>query len=32
MKPAGSGELEPLLAKQLAYFRALGLDYEDPII
>jgi SAM-dependent methyltransferase len=32
MKPAGSDELEPLLAEQLAYFRALGLDYEDPAI
>ena len=32
MKPAGSDELEPLLAEQLAYYRALGLDYEDPTI
>src|ERR671937_3148742 len=29
MKPAESDELEPLLAEQLAYFRALGLDYGD---
>jgi SAM-dependent methyltransferase len=32
MTPAGSDELEPLLAEQLAYYRALGLDYEDPTI
>jgi SAM-dependent methyltransferase len=32
MKPAGSDELEPLLAEQLAYYRALGLGYEDPTI
>ena len=32
MKPAGSDELEPLLAEQLAYYRALGLGDEDPTI
>ena len=30
MKPAGPDELEPLLAEQVAYYRALGLGYEDP--
>jgi demethylmenaquinone methyltransferase/2-methoxy-6-polyprenyl-1,4-benzoquinol methylase len=32
MRPAGSDDLEPLLAEQLDYYRALGLDYEDPTI
>jgi len=32
MRPAGSDELEALLAEQLAYYRALGLDYEDRTI
>src|ERR671928_227872 len=32
MSRAGPDEPEPLLAEQLAYYRALGLDYEDPAI
>src|SRR5918911_5191840 len=32
MNPAGSDELELLLAEQLAYYRALGLGYEDPSV
>lgn len=32
MRPAGSDELDPLLAEQLAYYRALGPDHEDPTI
>src|ERR687886_2282200 len=32
MRTAGSDAVEPLLAEQLAYYRALGLDYEDLTI
>jgi SAM-dependent methyltransferase len=32
MRPAGSDEREQLLVEQLAYYRALGPDYEDPAV
>src|SRR2546429_6265034 len=32
MRRPGSDELEPLLAELLAYYRALGVDYEDHTI